>query len=225
MGVVDDGELQLGSVDVAADRLQVSGDRLEDLLTQLTVASPMTETDESLPVAGWRVISYDGSAGVTWIAAPFEEGWRLVSIAIEDGVQYVNPYPGVLRPIPGRRQRSQPIELRVSSNHLRWHSGSSPEFLAEIHNHAAIPFPTAEEDNTLVVGWLRSSDGSRLPSEEGFAFSPLNHRDPAEPGGMLRVPVRLLTLSAGALAPGKYELEILLTTLQITTTREVECVT
>ncbi len=205
----------VGPADVDRAALAKQGIPLAELIATLGVSLDRSSATDA-PPDGWRVLKrYQSGAMV--IGAPTDPTaavWRVAHLDAPNAgaVVMVHPDPMPLR--PSRAERRRGLELRwpavVTDNPVA--SG----YFVDIVNTGASRWES-DADGFYVVGAF--TDVGSTAFSFGWVASSQHRPVPLDPGEYARVPVSINPATWNSLEPGTYDLQAVLVSLGLQTTR------
>jgi hypothetical protein len=174
-----------------------------------------SDVSELLPSSGWRELSSPSMPPghrVRLFAAPRDEGWALAYLS-PNGILSADPGPLAVRPSRATRRAGLVLAWTVATVTAADVLGLT----VTLTNTSDRRWAVDPDDHGYVHGWL-ISEGRRSGSDS-FAYAPLRHvLHDLEPGESLTLAVDFGPMQ-GVPEPGAYEVEAVLSSLDVWTRR------
>ncbi|MFN8156939.1 MAG: hypothetical protein U0R68_05960 [Candidatus Nanopelagicales bacterium] len=218
--------VSLGNRDIEAGGLSLVGDAWSRVIPADVDNRVGPELMAQMPSDGWRELSLLDSHGPNashLFAAPNEDGWALVHLTGRGDGLILSGDPGPYLVRPGRPRRRQGLALTWPEG-IRCQASDLGSLSVTLQNTSATTWVWDPEDHGYVHGWLLDDRGDRL-APGYFAYTPRQHplRDLA-PGESMSLGVDFGP-AADRVRPGRYDVEAVLTALDLWSTKATLVVT
>jgi hypothetical protein len=210
--------VQIGPEDVNPAVLAEAGHDVQELVGRFAPVTHALVDLAAFPQGGWREVSRLEPGPRTqrfrFIAPSREDpaGWALLTYMTWPGGWHLNGDPGPLFPRPGRPTRRRNLRLCWARQAITAPTGSVPHLSMTLHNLADEPWAATDALDTMA--YLLDRDGDPLPQPSVASWEPKDRRAIASTSSITIIPT-LTTLDVERLPAGRYQLEAVLTDLEL----------